>query len=139
MLSNLFKKNINKISFEDMLVVIKDKNKYLLINTLPLHEQDILLENTVHHAKEEEIINNMISNYDMDKKHIVVYGKNSNDNSSEEKYNQLIKLGFKYVYLYIGGLFEWLLLQDIYGKDEFSTTNYTRDILKFKPKQYITV
>ena len=40
--------------------------------------------------------------------------------------------------LYIGGLFEWLLLQDIYGDDEFKTTKKELDILKFKPQSNLS-
>jgi hypothetical protein len=41
--------------------------------------------------------------------------------------------GFPEVYVYSGGLFEWMLLQDIYGQDEFPTTKKVLDILKWKP------
>jgi hypothetical protein len=37
------------------------------------------------------------------------------------------------IYLYVGGLFEWMLLQDIYGKEEFPTTTKVLDILRYKP------
>jgi hypothetical protein len=63
---------------------------------------------------------------------IIIYGKNSNDNSIFKKYEQLLTLGFSSVYVYTGGLFEWLLLQDIYGTDEFPTTSDELDILKYK-------
>ena len=33
----------------------------------------------------------------------------------------------------MGGIFEWLLLQDIYGDDQFKTTSRELDILKYKP------
>jgi hypothetical protein len=42
-------------------------------------------------------------------------------------------LGFENVYIYRGGMFEWLLLQDIYGFDEFQTTSKITDLLKYKP------
>jgi len=35
-------------------------------------------------------------------------------------------------------LFEWLLLQDIYGQDDFSTTKNELDHLKFKGKSIFT-
>ena len=38
---------------------------------------------------------------------------------------------------YPGGVFEWLLLQDIYGNDNFPTTKKELDILKYKPKRQI--
>ena len=55
-----------------------------------------------------------------------------------EKYNQLNALGFFNVYIYPGGLFEWLCLQDIYGFDDFPTTKIERDHLKFKGKSMFT-
>ena len=64
---------------------------------------------------------------------IVIYGKNSNDASLYNKFDQLQALGFTEVYVYIGGMFEWLLLQDVYGTDEFPTTKQELDILKYKP------
>jgi hypothetical protein len=42
-------------------------------------------------------------------------------------------LGFYNVYLYPGGLFEWLCLQDIYSSENFTTTNIELDILKYTP------
>ena len=64
---------------------------------------------------------------------IYVYGKHNLDETAYKKYEQLIQLGFTNAYLYIGGLFEWLLLQDIYGDEDFPTTKKELDILKFKP------
>ena len=64
---------------------------------------------------------------------ITIYGKNCQEEEKIiKKYKQLQKLGFKNIYIYCGGLFEWLLLQDIYGKDEFPTTIKENDILKYK-------
>ena len=65
---------------------------------------------------------------------IFIYGKNSNDYSAYEKFFQLQKLGFSKVYLYIGGMFEWLCLQDIYGGDNFPTTTQELDIFKYRPQ-----
>ena len=75
----------------------------------------------------------------MKDKNIIIYGKNANDNKSLEKYQQFISLGFINVYLYCGGLFEWLLLQDIYGEDEFPTTKKELDIIKYKPRKLFNV
>ena len=63
---------------------------------------------------------------------IIVYGKNCNDEKIFNKYKQLIELGFTNVYIYIGGLFEWLLLQEVYGDEQFPTTSYQLDLLKYK-------
>jgi hypothetical protein len=132
MFSFFTQNSINKISFEDLQYAIRYPEQFIIINTLSVNEQDCLIPNTVKYTNEEEIINNMISMYDLKSKHIIIYGKNANDESSEKKYQQIQKLGFLYVFLYSGGLFEWLLLQDIYGKEEFPTTTYTLDLLKYK-------
>ena len=50
-----------------------------------------------------------------------------------------MSLGLTEVYVYPGGLFEWLLLQDIYGDDSFPTTKKELDILKYKPVSYFSV
>jgi hypothetical protein len=58
---------------------------------------------------------------------------NSCDDTCFKKYEQLVKLGFYNVYIYGGGLFEWLLLQDIYGPELFPTNNTSSiDLLKYK-------
>ena len=62
---------------------------------------------------------------------------NCNDNNVLTKYYQLKKLGLNNIYVYLGGIFEWLLLQDIYGIENFPTTKLENDILKFKSKKII--
>jgi len=120
---------IPKINYEDVKLSTNNSN-YLLINTLPNHEQNCLIYKTIHFSSEEQIINDLVNN---NKSHnIIIYGKNCNDDSVYKKYNQFIDLGFTNVYLYLGGLFEWLLLQDIYGKDMFKTTSNELDIIKYK-------
>ncbi len=121
-----------KVNFEDVQHSMKNKNKFLLINTLNTSRQDVLIKNTVPVNKEEELINQLIkSNQNIN---IIVYDENANAPNLMKKYDQLISLGFVNVFIYPGGLFEWLLLQDIYGYDNFPTTSQERDILKFKGK-----
>ena len=121
-----------KVNFEDIQYLFKNNKPYLLINTLKSNEQDILIKNTVSISNEEKIINDMI--YKNNNIHIIVYDKNANAPNLMTKYTQLVNLGFINVYIYPGGLFEWLCLQDIYGFDNFPTTkkDITIDILKFK-------
>jgi len=133
MFSNLFKKKYNKLSFEDIQFVMQNKEQFILINTLLVSEQDCLIKHTMSHVEEEQLINKLITNYELDAKKIIVYGKNNIDESSIQKYDQLIDLGFSNIYIYVGGMFEWLLLQDIYGVDAFPTTKNQLDILKYKP------
>jgi hypothetical protein len=106
--------------------------RILLINTLPEQEQTLLIYKTVPAGQEIHEVERAIQT----KHTIIVYGKNSNDESIYVKYNQITKLG-GIVYIYVGGLFEWLLLQDIYGSDLFKTTNKTIDLLKFKPNNIL--
>ena len=68
---------------------------------------------------------------------IIVYGKNSNDITILHKYEQLVKLGFTNVHIYTGGIFEWMLLHEIYGKDLFKITKYEIDILRYRPKSVL--
>jgi hypothetical protein len=124
------------IGFEDVKTAIKTQQKGL-INTLAIMEQDCLIQGTLPFDREETVINQWIENNEMNV-HIILYGKNSADESVQKKRKQLVSLGFTKVYIYGGGLFEWLLLQDIYGKDEFPTTIQCLDLLKYRPPQILT-
>jgi len=119
---------IHRINFED--IQFAQKNGSLIINTLPSMEQDMLITGTISWEKEIKAVEAAIQKKDP----VFVYGRHSNDETIYLKYEQIRKLGGK-VYLYTGGLFEWLLLQDIYGSNEFPTTTYkkTIDLLKYKP------
>jgi hypothetical protein len=124
---------IIKIGFDDLLTAIKYPNEYIIINTLSVSEQDCLIKSTLPYTDEEQIVNDLLTNYGYKLKKVIIYGKNSADMSTDKKAKQLISLGFHDVYLYAGGLFEWLLLQDVYGKCEFPTVGKMGDILAFKP------
>ena len=126
-----------KINFEDMKLVLRNPEAYILINTLPIQEQQCLLPFTIPCGEEEQRINQFLQ----EKRKtisIILYGKHSNDETLFRKYDQLIKLGFTNVYMYCGGLFEWLLLQDIYGREDFPTTTKELELLKYKPNAILT-
>ena len=125
---------IQKINFEDIQHVIKNMDRHLLINTLNEADQDCLIKNTINVKKEVETINRFIQSGNTEIK-IIIYGRNCNDEKIYSKYSQLNSLGFYNVYVYSGGLFEWLLLQDIYGEKEFPTTSLIFDLLKYKPNK----
>lgn len=127
-----------KINYEDIQYIIKNPENHLLINTLSGAEQNCLIVNTININNEESIINNCIKNGKKNIK-IIIYGKNSNDEKIYNKYNQLNSLGFYNVFIYTGGLFEWLMLQDIYGETEFPTTKKELDILKYKPNKVLNI
>lgn len=126
-----------KINFEDMQTALKNPEIYLIINTLSEVEQDCLIRGTILASQEEKIINQYVrSNKNVS---IILYGRNCNDEKMIKKYQQLISLGFINVFIYSGGLFEWLMLQDIFGFDEFPTTKKQLDFLKYKPQQQLNV
>ena len=127
-----------KINFEDIQYIIQNHDNHILINTLGENEQECLIKNTINYKNEESIINNFIKTNNKQIK-IIIYGKNCNDEKIFCKYNQLCSLGFYYVYIYTGGIFEWLMLQDIYGFDEFPTTKKELDILKFKSSKLLNI
>lgn len=113
------------IHFEDL-----HKDNSILINTLPDHDQTCLIHKTIQ-AKDE--INKMNHYLKTNKQiMIIVYGKNYSDKSIIKKFNQLKQLGFTNVHIYFGGIFEWLMLQELYGHENFKTDGTTLDILQFK-------
>jgi hypothetical protein len=122
---------VNKVNFEDVQNFVKHRKKHhILVNVLDVSEQRCLIKGTLPINDEINIINSNLKNINLK---IIIYAKNSNENRLIDKYHQLLELGFVNVYIYPGGLFEWLLLQDIYGSEEFPTTTGELDILKYKP------
>ena len=121
------------INFEDVQSIIgvsgsgsksRSYDQFLLISTLDASKQEHLIKNTI---SAQDII-------------LVVYGKHATDEKVITKYNQLKGLGFSTVLVYPGGVFEWLMLQDIYGSELFptnknnTTTNNTNaDLLEYRP------
>lgn len=128
----------NKINFEDIQHTMKNTDIYFIINTMTQSEQSCLIHNTTPIDNEERIINNFIKTNNFNVK-IIIYGKNSNEGSVEDKATQLRQLGFTNIYIYLGGMFEWLMLQDIYGEEEFPTTSKEIDILKYKPNKKLDI
>jgi len=132
---------MKKINYEDIQTVVKNPEIYMLINTLPLNNQECLISTTVSVDKEEVIINKYLKENRGIK--IIVYGKHCNDELVDKKYQQLLALGFNNIYTYTGGLFEWLLLHDVYGKELFPVNNKDSkkniDILKFKPPPVLNI
>ena len=125
-----------KVNFEDIQYLIKKKRNFLLINTLDPNQQECLIKKTLPIHDEVKLINQCLS--ENKEVNIIVYDKNANAPNLMKKYEQLVNLGFYNVYIYPGGLFEWLCLQDIYGFDEFPTTKKELDILKFKGRSVFT-
>jgi len=122
----------NSIGFDDVLHGIQNPAKYAIIHTMPNTEQ-LLIRGTLSVSEEEMFINEYLSKYVENQKTIILYGKNSCDDSPRKKRAQLLSLGISDVYIYPGGIFEWILLQDIYGASEFPTTVPVTDIILHRP------
>ena len=128
------------INFEDMQYIINEQPHYkktIIVNTLEAHHQSCLIAGTLTVEMEIDVLNaHLNKNKDIQ---IVIYGMNAADATCMKKYDQLIKLGFYNVYIYGGGLFEWLLLQDVYGAELFPTTSARADILKYKGRRTLNM
>ena len=86
--------SVRKVNFEDVQYAIKQRQNYLLINTLDMNEQGCLISKTVPVNNEENLINQYLN-----KKinvNIIVYDKNANAPNLMKKYEQLVGLGRLY-------------------------------------------
>ena len=113
------------------------KNKSIIINTLESTNQECLISGTIGIEEEIKLLNAYLKTNKTIL--IIIYGRNNSDISVIKKHKQLQSLGFTNIALYLGGLFEWLLLQDIYGKELFPTTKKELDILKYKSNQMLNI
>ena len=125
--------SINKpANFEDVQRFVSATGAHILLNIMNETDQDVLIFKTLSVCDEVKTLETLIDDAEFDYK-ILIYGKNMNDiEKILKKQKQLEALGFSEVYVYFGGLFEWVLLQDIYGKELFKTTRSVSDILRYK-------
>uniref|UniRef100_A0A6C0D2C4 Rhodanese domain-containing protein n=1 Tax=viral metagenome TaxID=1070528 RepID=A0A6C0D2C4_9ZZZZ len=108
----------------------KQGNELILINTLPLTRQDCLIKGTLKAFIEVEYMNKLLKTNK--NKEIIVYGIHHTDTSVIQKYNQLKKLGFTNVHIYFGGMYEWLLLQEVFDTTNFQTDGMIKNIVDYK-------
>ena len=106
-----------------------------IIHIMNVGDENILIKNTLTAQLEIERINNYLDSgkTDID---IYIYGySNADFNKLLQRQKQLNRLGFKNVYVYFGGMFEWLLLREVYGQSEFpingTDIGKVIDILKY--------
>jgi len=99
----------------------KSKND-VLIHIMEDDQKLMMILGSLTANTETTKVNDMISRNEYET-NIMIYGRNDHDyDKLIAKHKQLKSLGFKHVYIYLGGMFEWLLLQDVYGVKEFPTT-----------------
>lgn len=125
--------SLAKVTYECAKEIALNNGKGILVCTLKEEKERFGILRTIPIDKEEECINNMIQKRQYDIV-IVLYGENMYDPSVITKYNQLKNIGFINCYIYFGGMFEWYLLQDVYGSELFPTKNSPiNGCLHFKP------
>lgn len=115
---------LERATFDDL-----TNASYLIINVLNDTEQDVLIQGTVPCTEEVVQVEKAIQ----EKRVIIIYGRNNHDDKVWIKYTQLKKLGGK-PKVYVGGLFEWILLQELYGNERFPLTSYKFDPYQYSPK-----
>ena len=120
-----------RISFSEMQRHVSGGAESIIISTLPTNRQHCLIPRTVASGDEEKIINALISNNK--RITVIVYGSNCNDTTVDIKHKQLIGLGLINTKIYTGGMFEWLLLQEVYGDVEFPTEGKELDLFLYQP------
>jgi 3-mercaptopyruvate sulfurtransferase SseA len=109
---------------------MKNQNDIVLINTMDIKRQYCLIKGTLKAIHEEEVMNKLLKTNK--NKEIILYGIHHTDLSVIKKYNQLKKLGFKNVHIYFGGMYEWLLLQDVFTSINFQTDGIIENIVDYK-------
>ena len=123
--------SVYRCNFETIQEMIKVNSRdIILINTLDRNNQSCLIQGTLSVGDEIKVIDESLRK--RQKKTIYIYGKNYNDETVYKKYEQLSKISQFECYIYLGGLFEWLLLQEIYGCLLFPTNGSEQDLLKYK-------
>lgn len=124
--------SVDMSSYEDVLTAIKHPGTVIVMNTLPMQKQDCLILHSISALHEETTLNGLLDKGEIEKP-IIVYGLNCVDKTPYRKLEQLLSLGFSRVSVYPGGMLEWLLLQDAFGKKTFETTILCSDIMMFSP------
>ena len=117
-----------KCSFRELQ---QKKGEFILINTLPLNKQHYLIKGTLPALEESQRINEYL--YKNKQIEIIIYGLDYQDPSIGKKFIQLKTLGFENVSVYMGGIFEWALLQEVYGSN-FPTEGTLSDPLDLYKK-----
>ena len=130
-----------RIGFQDVQYALQPMNRmgFVLVHTLPPAQQSCLIQGTLRAEQEEAQLNQMLKNGAHRHTHILVYGKHACDETAVNRVTHLRSLGFTEVYHYVGGLFEWLVLQDTFGDNQFPTSGKESDLLRFMPPQQFGV
>ncbi len=114
----------------------QEEGTYCLINTLPEHRQDCVIAHTLPCAEEEATLNRWLSRWEVHRP-IVIYGQHAGDATIYRKYNQCVAVGFEQVFVYLGGMMEWMLLRSVSEQSahEYRIRGETVSFLRFSPSR----
>lgn len=123
---------------------ITDNSAKVILLASPLVDAKMWrIDGTLTPEMEEREINRMIQNYSSSGKapeeKIVYYGLNSVDRSPDEQAAKLARHGIE-ASVYRGGMFEWLLLREIFGADNYpvvSTLATSNSNVVINPLDYL--
>lgn len=113
------------ITFDDIIYALKHPYQYIIIHVLNEIEEkeSCLIKNTLTSQEEIIVCNRILEGDGKDTlyKPIIIYGKNTQDSAKIiKKYNQMKSLGIPNdIYLYLGGIYEWLALGEMYDIETF--------------------
>mgnify|MGYP006150746211 CR=1 FL=1 len=123
--------SLSTYHFEDIQKQIQNNDpNVIILNTMDKSQQQCLICGTLSIEDEIEKINMLMKK--RQNATIIIYGKNHCDQTVYKKYIQLSKTHHLKCFMYMGGLFEWLLLQEIYGCELFPTHGNEFDLLKYR-------
>jgi hypothetical protein len=99
--------------------IIKLEDNELLITVMG-YNTTTFIPKTIIPSQEESVINKIINDKLQNNYTIYLYGKSSKDMELiGKKINQLKELGFYNFAVYAGGFFEYLLLRESFGSNDF--------------------
>ncbi len=101
----------------------------LLLAAPSVDAQPWRIHGTLSADEEERQINRLVEHGSKNSgtpKHIVYYGLNSTDTSPETQARKLMSHGLK-ASVYRGGLFEWILLRELFGETVYRADNIGHD------------
>ncbi len=119
---------------------VLSSNPTILIHAMKIEDEHILIHKTLTATEEVDKINLLISEHNFEQ-NIIIYGYSHMDlQALLLKKQKLHAYGFDNVFIYLGGMFEWLLLRDVYGEIEFPVDGLAKgsvflDILKYAKPQ----
>ena len=103
------------IGSEDLKLLMRKHNAHLF-NGLPIGYTNCNIKGTVDPENAKEYIKNLNKEKDL----VIVYCANATCSASHSFASKELR-GFKNKFLYTGGLYEWLLLQNFYSEKKFPT------------------